>query len=429
MSWPPSGVSSLAHGIGGQHDLPVSPFYAYAGGLLALLVSFLAMGLLWSRPRFNGETAGRPVPDPVRRLAGARGLRLGLRLLGLAGFCWLLQAAFFGPENPGENAAPGLLYAVLWAGLVPVSLLLGPIWRLIDPLRALHAFLCWVIRRDPSAGAARLPGWLGHWPAAAGLLAFTWTELAAPDASAPSTVAVFVLCYSCAQLAAAAWAGDRWFDRGDAFTVYSTLIGHLAPLGRRPSDGALVLRNPLHGLDALPRTPGLTAAVLVLLGSTGYDSLSGTPWWVRTVQSGPLDPTLTRTLGLLTAIILVAVLYLACASAARAISGGSAPAGSFTHSLVPIAIGYLVAHYLTLLLTEVQRTVAMVPDPSPPFAPGTLAAVQVLAIVTGHVIGVVAAHDRSVRLFPPDRAVAGQVPLLVLMVCYTLGGITLLLVG
>ncbi|MFD0478147.1 hypothetical protein ACFQ0B_65700 [Nonomuraea thailandensis] len=52
---------------------------------------------------------------------------------------------------------------------------------------------------------------------------------------------------------------------------------------------------------------------------------------------------------------------------------------------------------------------------------------QVLAIVLGHVAGVVAAHDRSVRLLPPARAVAGQIPLFVLMVCYTTGGLTLLL--
>ena len=56
----------------------------------------------------------------------------------------------------------------------------------------------------------------------------------------------------------------------------------------------------------------------------------------------------------------------------------------------------------------------------------TIALVQVVAIVLGHIIGVIAAHDRAVRLFPPRQAVAGQVPLLILMIGYTIGGLLLL---
>ncbi len=51
---------------------------------------------------------------------------------------------------------------------------------------------------------------------------------------------------------------------------------------------------------------------------------------------------------------------------------------------------------------------------------------QVTSIVAGHVLGVVLAHDRAVRLFPRRRAVAGQLPLLALMVAYTCGGLLLL---
>ncbi|MFI7053951.1 hypothetical protein ACIBLB_17980 [Streptosporangium canum] len=103
----------------------------------------------------------------------------------------------------------------------------------------------------------------------------------------------------------------------------------------------------------------------------------------------------------------------------------------FAHSLVPVAVGYLIAHYFSLLVIEGQQAVILslgldrTVDQEVVSA-GVIASVQVLAIVTGHVLGVVAAHDRSVRLFPPERAVAGQIPLLVLMVCYTVGGLTLL---
>lgn len=68
------------------------------------------------------------------------------------------------------------------------------------------------------------------------------------------------------------------------------------------------------------------------------------------------------------------------------------------------------------------------PEPLSPPGPGALAALQVIAVVTGHVLGVVAAHDRSVRLFPcGEGRRPSQLPLLALMITYTLGGLSLLL--
>lgn len=58
----------LAHGTGPGHDLPIPLFYAVAGGALAVFVSFLAVGLLWSDSRLRGATAGRPAHDRAVRL-------------------------------------------------------------------------------------------------------------------------------------------------------------------------------------------------------------------------------------------------------------------------------------------------------------------------------------------------------------------------
>ena len=58
--------------------------------------------------------------------------------------------------------------------------------------------------------------------------------------------------------------------------------------------------------------------------------------------------------------------------------------------------------------------------------PRFVASLQVLAIVVGHVLGVVLAHDRAVALFPRARAVVGQLPLLCLMIGYTTAGLLLL---
>ncbi|MET9436578.1 hypothetical protein [Streptomyces sp. NPDC006551] len=418
-------MNALAHGIGSQRDLPLSPFYAYAGAFAALLVSFLALGLLWSSSRFRGDRAGHPLPAVLQRLADAAATRTALRLLGLAAAVTVLLHLLLGPDDPDRNPAPGAVYVLLWVGLVPASLLLGPVWRLLNPLRTLHSLL-------PPRNPRPLPPALGTRPAAAALLLFAWLELAAPDPSSASSLLTFLAVLTAVQLLGAARYGARWFAHADPFEVYSSLLARLSPFGRR-ADGRLVVRSPFNSLDSTPQAPGLVATLCVLLGSTAYDGLSDHPRWITTLQTSPLGPTATATLGLLAAVALVASLYGLCAGVLRLMSPElSRPLTSFAHSLLPIALGYLVAHYFTLFVTEGPRTVMMAagtdnaPSPAPPLGPGGLATLQVLAVVTGHVLGVVAAHDRSVRLFPPARAVAGQLPLFALMIVYTLGGIGLL---
>ncbi|MDX3109355.1 hypothetical protein [Nonomuraea angiospora] len=400
----------LAHGIGTRGDLPIPLFYAYAGAFAALVVSFLALGLLWADSRFRGDRAGLAIP---LRLPG-RPVRALTLVLAVYTIGWLVA----GPAD--GNAGPYLVYVLFWVGLVPASLLFGPVWRALSPFRLL-----------PDRPRRPLPRRLGYWPAAAGLLAFTWTELVAPEPAAPFTLLTFCALYALAQLAGTLVYGHAWLERGDPFEVYSTLIGHLSPLGRR-ANGDRVLRSPFDGLDAIQPAPGLVATICVLLGGTAYDGFSGTPAWVNALQSGPLGRTGLGTLGLLAAVAGVALLYAACLGAAGLIGATRGLTARFAHSLVPIVAGYLIAHYFSLLVIEGRHGillalgVAAQPDPNA-VEPATIAVVQVLAIVIGHVVGVVAAHDRSVRLLPPGRAVAGQIPLFVLMVCYTIGGLTLLL--
>jgi len=117
-------------------------------------------------------------------------------------------------------------------------------------------------------------------------------------------------------------------------------------------------------------------------------------------------------------------------------------AGQFAPSLLPIAAGYLVAHYWSLFIFEGQNTLIKLSDPlgiganwlgtaglTPSAAllePTLVATIQVVAIVTGHIMGVILAHERAITLFQRRVAVIGQVPLLVLMVGYTCGGLLLL---
>jgi hypothetical protein len=438
----------LAHGIGGREDLPIPFSYALVGAAAALAISFVALGLLWKRSRLRDDEAGRPLPATLQSVLDAPAFRWVLRLVGLAVTCFVGYAAIAG-RDLANNPTAGFVYVLFWVGLVPLSLLFGPVWRLLNPLRTVHLLLNAALRTRADEGLARLPSRLGYWPAALSLFSFVWLELAAPDRATTGVLRAYFAGYAGVHLFAASLFGSRWFDRGDGFEVYSALIGRLSPLGRG-RDGRLVVRNPLDGLDGTPVAAGLAATVCVLLGSTAFDGLSNSPWWIGWTQGSARSPTPTATLGLLGMILLVGTSY-ALAARLSGVLGRTrhrvhrAFSLEFAHSLVPIAVGYLVAHYFSLLLFGGQQTLIWASDPlvdgSNLFGTAeaavdytllsttAIAVIQVLAVVTGHLLGVVAAHDRAVRLFPRRHAVEGQLPMLTLMIGYTVGGLGLLFAG
>ncbi|QJY47910.1 hypothetical protein [Pseudonocardia broussonetiae] len=428
----------LAHGVGTRSDLPVPAELAAVGAGLAVVISFAVLALRWRTARPDGTTAGRPLPGPIAAVLDSSLPRLALRVAGLLAATAVVVIGLFGPDDPSDNVAPWALYVTFWVGLVPASLLLGPVWRLLNPLRLLHVLVARVARIDPDKGLRRLPDGIGIWPAAASLGVFVWLELAHPDPANPRLVAAFVLGYSAVHVVAALVFGRSWFDRGDGFEVYSTLLGSLAPLGRR-ADGRLVLRNPIDGLGSVPAVPGLVAVVVVLVGSTAFDGLSRTSFWAAAVPDGPA----WRTAGLVIATAAVAVLYLAATRRPDPGPGtGRAPLpAGYAPTLIPIAAGYAIAHYFSLLLFDGQLTIILASDPlgngTDLFGTAnrtvdyavvgttTIALVQLGAIVIGHLVATVSAHDRSLRMFPAPIATRVQYPLLAAMVALTCGAVGL----
>lgn len=438
----------LAHGVGSRSDLPLPFGLAVVGAGLALVVSFLALGLLWPAPRLRGGDAGRPLPSSVAAALDSSLVRWLLGGAGLLLAAWTALAMLFGPDDT-RNALPFVVYVLLWVGIVPLSLLFGPAtWARLSPWRSVHELATRAARLDPADGVRRLPATWGWWPAAVGLTAFVWLELVAPGGATLPVLRTAVLVYASVQLLAGFVYGSSWFARGDLFEAWSSLFGRLSPLGRR-DDGVLVLRSPLAGLDQLRPAPGLVATVVVMLGSTAFDSVREHPSYVAAVQSGPLPRVLADSLALAGVLLAVGGAYVAATLLAgrlgRAAWSGvpvTSMPGAFAHSIVPIALGYVVAHYYSFLVVEGQNAVIRLSDPlgtgadwlgvgdrlpaTGLIAPGIVSTVQLLAIVTGHVLGVVLAHDRAVRLFPRRRAVVGQLPLLTLMVAYTCTGLLLL---
>ena len=427
-----------AHGVGSREDLPLPFDLLLIGAGLALAISFVALGVLWKQPRLR-RTDGRLLPPALALALDSPFVRGVFAVLSLALTAWVLVSLVFGKDD-ANNPVPYVVYVWLWVGLGLLSMVLGPIWRVLNPVRYLHRGLLALARVSPDFSL--VPYRLGYWPAALGLFAFTWLELIAPDNATLPVLRVAILGFLLVSVMLAMVFGRDYFATGDPFEAWSGLYGSLSPLGRR-EDGRWVLRTPLHGPNELAPRPGLLATTSVMLGGTAYDGFSGETWWYTFTQSSDV-PRVWETLALVGLCLLVpTMLWVAAAvSAALAKVPVRGLATAFAPSLIPIAAGYLVAHYWSLFVFEGVNGLARLSDPLGTganwlgtagvhpwhalIAPGLVATIQVVSIVTGHLLGVVVAHERAVTLFPRRVAVTGQVPLLVLMVVYTVGGLTLL---
>ena len=447
--------AALAHGLVGRQDLPIPRWLFAWAAAVVLVVSFVALAVLWPRPRLEDA--------PERRVWRAPALLEPLcGLIGIAAFAFVVYAGFAGTQTATANLAPTVVYVIFWVGIPFASAVFGDVFAAFNPWRAVARGVSWVAGR---ATGGRLPEpmaypeWLGRWPAMAGILAFAWVELVYINRDDPSLLAALALLYAATQLIGMSVFGiEAWTRRADAFAVYFNLFSKLAPLHWR--DRALHTRLPLSGAPHLDPVPGTVALLCTMIGTTSFDGFSQGALWTGT---GGIAPTLqqrfinlgftqetalevTFTLGLVFMVCFVGAIYRAGIAGMGSIGGrheSGELARRFAHSLVPIAFAYVVAHYFSLLAYQGQAMASLASDPlgdgSDIF--GTAAAtidynvitatgiwyVQVAALVLGHAAGLTLAHDRALTVYRRVRdATRSQYWMLAVMVGFTSLGLWLL---
>ena len=437
-----------AHGVQGRAEtpIPISAFFWVAAAVL--VVSFAVLGVGWSRPKLT-SVPWRPAPEALSRFVLSSWTLWIARLLVLAAFALVLAAAAFGSTRLNANIAPLTIFVVWWAGLVPLSVVFGNVWQAVNPWVTIARLL-----RLRDETPHDLPPGMGWWPAAVFLLCWAWVELVYPTAARPRLIAALVVAYSLVTLAGMARFGvARWLERCEAFSVYTRVLATLSPVEVR--DGRLGFRPPLVGVTRLTPAPAVVAFIGVLIGTVTFDGLSGSRVWEerdviaaqRLIELG-LDPfwagIVVATIGLLVSVAVVIGAYEVCSHLAADLGrwrrGSGRAAIALAHSLVPIALAYFVAHYFTLFVFQSQDLVRLVSDAFGRGAdvfgtadhqidfqlvsPNTIWAVQVAAIVIGHVAALALAHDRALELSAGHRAaVRSQWPMLVLMVALTVAGL------
>jgi hypothetical protein len=440
-------------------DLPVPLWLFLWGGMIVLILSFVALGALWKTPQLERRRGGQPLPAGLERFLRSPVLHGILGAVSGGLLIVIFLAALIGEPSSAENLTPTFVYVIFWLALVPVQVLFGNVWRVLNPWLALANAVDWVWRKLGQSWTAPLayPERLGVWPAAFFLSCFAALELCYAEPASPRALALAIALYSYAMwFGMAAYGRREWDSHGNGFTVYFGLLARIAPFGEH--EGRLVRRVPFSGLTGRETTPGVLAFVAVMLGSVGFDGLSRAPFWqdLRARIEGPyivdqpgraeLFSTALAVAGLVGCVLLVALAYRgAVRGAERSVHSDRSFVPEFVQGLVPIALVYAVAHYFTLLVIQGQYALPLASDPfgygwdlfgtvdyAPniaPFSPNTIWYVQVGSLVAGHVAGLMVAHDRAVTLLPERDALRSQYAMLGLMVVYTLVGMGLLWKG
>jgi hypothetical protein len=458
-----------AHAIGQSFQLPVPLTLYLIGAGIAVAASFVVVAVVSRRP---SERPGYPV---VAVSAGlSRAASIALQVLGLA---WWYGAIAVAIAVGGITPLPAVLFWIgIWVGLPLTAILLGNPWPSLSPFRTTYGLIERVAR---PAGAERLdlglryPPGLGRWPAVLLLAAALYAELVLPGRQQAFSVGALMAGYTLLTLLGMICFGRAaWLRNAELFEGELAWLGRIGPIGRRVVDPAVcegceegcdpsrcvdcpecstVAEAGERRAELRPWIAGLTevrggswsdaAFIVLLLAGVTYDGLQETAVWTVFAQAllppllealGPSLPftivgilALVATFGaFLVAFALAVLLTRQLGNEARAPALPTA-AAMYASSLLPIAAGYLIAHYGTLVIQGVVWIPGLLADPLLTVEPqltwipsAFVWYLSVGAIVGGHIAAIVLAHRIALRDAGRRPFLAG-LPLVALMVGYT----------
>ena len=474
MTWP---AASFAHGFGQRYDLPLPLSYYLIGSGLVVGLSFI---LLIGAAR--GPTAPRRtiwhrdvdlgwIPGRLRTA-----LLNGCRAFGVFVLLLVIVAGFIGDQSPIRNIAPSTVWVLTWVGLAFICALITNAWLVLNPW---HSLYDWAVRLRRSLGSVSpqgirraYPERLGTWPAVFLFWCFAWSELAWGGGEVPTNLAWLALVYSAITMTGLTVFGPIWLQRAEFFSIFFGLLGRFAPIRLSPtgvsspdldqSHAPLRLRPFGAGLvPSAANSASFSAFIVLMLSTVTFDGLMETPIWAAIVDgllsTQFLAPILfglrdlfgdvrdgLETVALVVFPSLAFIIFYGVNAmmriAARGIHEPShrtmALVGWFAISLLPIAIGYHFAHYLSFLLIAGQLSISLISDP---FGFGwdlfgtaryridigvinarTTWYVALVSIIMGHIIAVVLAHVIALRVFGDRRKTAiAELPMIALMIGYT----------
>lgn len=449
-----------AHALVGRKDLPVPAWLFAWGASLVLIISFALLSVAWTEARLQKED-WRAMPRWFSTAVLNPVTEVVCGLIGVGLFVLVLYAGFRGIEDPTQNFAIIFVFYTFWLGLVLISVLFGNAFRAFNPWRAIGRLISGgfrLVAGESAPAPFTYPDGLGRWPAVIGVLLFVWLELIAGGGAAPTPhkVAVATVIYTVITFVCMGLFGvEEWIRRGETFNAYFGMFSQLGPFEAR--EGEVGRRKFLTGAPQWAAVPGAAALVLTSIGVTSFDGaqegvLSGAIRWTfeRSSDIGfslPDSFRISNTIWLVITVAVVSGLYWLGVVGMHTVRGSPRVkelGRSFAHSLIPIALAYLVAHYFSAFLYQEQAQFTYIL--SDPLGHGsdlfgtaggginygivgsnTVWYVQVAALVAGHVVGLTLAHDRALAVYDNVRnASRSQYFMLGVMVAFTCFGLFLL---
>ena len=483
VSWP-----AYAHGFGERTELPVPLGYFLIGAGLAVALSFIFISVLvkiradasyWRLNLIGPYWIKKTLTSPITFLPVKL---LSVLLLGL-----VIATGFGGESNPLLNFNPTFIWIIWWVGMAIGVALIGNIWALANPWKIIFSWsegLYRIMRPGRELSLRRqYPAKCGIWPALFLFVLYTWVQDAYPNSDVPAQIAYMAVVYTVITFGGMFVFGKHeWLRKGEAFSVVFSLLSRFSATEirvidrdtcqkcssecldlkrecvdcyecfERANNREINLRPFAIGLDRNHTvTNDVLALVILMLATVTFDGFSATPPWAEfqtfvanLVGSGSgqifNSGVLADTLGVLLVPLAFFLVYFFFSKLMAGSVDGQVSALEmaklFSYSLIPIALAYNIAHYITLLLIQGQLIIPLISDP---FGSGwdlfgtinyslnisiinarILWFLSVALIVLGHILAVYLAHRVAIRTFA-DRSIAlkTQYPMLSLMVIYT----------
>lgn len=371
-------------------------------------------------------------------------LRPVVQMLGLVALLILVWNGASGPTDPLRNPLTLGVWTVFWIFLLGVQALLFDIWTWVNPFAGL-ARLVRAAGVTPVLGAFRP----GRCIAVIMFLCFAGFLMADPAPADPGRLAGILSIYLAVTGAGLVLVGPRWLLTAEFLTVLMRTYRKTAVFGAYGGRTGLGLngwRILKLGAPALP----LAMLMLILLGSGSFDGLNETFWWLGVLGVNPLEfpgrsaVVAPNVAGLLAMNAALVAAYGIAIRLGLSLAGGGIPFRlafrSLAPSILPIAAGYHLAHYLTSFLVDGQHVLSAISHAlgfgERHITTGffnTLSSVRLIwstqagAVVIGHVMAILVAHALALKLFADHRrATLSQLPLALFMIAYTVFGLWLL---
>jgi hypothetical protein len=391
-------------------------------------------------------------------------LEIACGAIGIAIFSLVIYAGLEGNQSTDRNFATVFVFVTFWVGLAAASALFGDLFRPFNPWRAIgravgspiSRYVNGPLRAEKAEPLLVYPAWLGRFPAVLGLFGFAYLELATDRT--PRDVALAALVYSLFTFVGMGLFGvRRWCERGETFGTYFHLFSRLSPLDWR--DSRLGVRRPLSGLTTLQPLAGTPLFLATMIGTVSFDGAGGSEAWqslqrhIVDFLGGATDPKtalyIATGIGIVLLVVLSYGVYQLGIAGARRVGGRAAPAklaDVFAPSLVPIALAYVLAHYVTFLVVAGQSIAPVASDPLGTGANvlgtadwGTNESIvsaeafwymEVTFIIVGHALAVLVSHDLALRVY--DRvadALRSQAWMVTVMIAFSMFALWLLSEG